>query len=61
VCACVRACVRVRVRACVRACVQAQHFSESLNTLKFAARAKRMKNRPIVNDVNVSGALSGRL
>jgi len=35
----------------------AQHFAESLNTLKFAARAKRMKNRPIVNDVNVSAQL----
>lgn len=28
--------------------------AESLNTLKFAARAKRMKNKPILNDVNVS-------
>ena len=26
-----------------------------LNTLKFAARAKKMKNKPIINDVNVSG------
>mmetsp|Transcript_9985 Transcript_9985/g.33298 ORF Transcript_9985/g.33298 Transcript_9985/m.33298 type:complete len:700 (-) Transcript_9985:131-2230(-) len=29
-----------------------------MNTLKFAARAKRMKNKPILNDVNVSGSLS---
>ena len=31
-----------------------QHFGESMNTLKFAARAKKMKNKPILNDINVS-------
>ena len=32
----------------------AHHFAESMNTLKFAARAKKMKNKPILNDINVS-------
>jgi len=34
----------------------AHHFAESMNTLKFAARAKKMKNKPILNDINVSSA-----
>ena len=33
-----------------------QHFGESMNTLKFAARAKKMKNKPILNDINVSSS-----
>ena len=27
-----------------------------MNALKFAARAKKMKNKPILNDINVSSA-----
>jgi len=34
------------------------HMAETMNTLKFAARAKRMKNKPILNDINVSNSVS---
>ena len=32
----------------------AEHVGESLNTVKFASRAKRMRNRPIVNELDAA-------